>query len=328
MSKINFGDSTSESHGKSYFKTKPLTDWLVAAKSLNKTQPLFGSIWHTGELAIAFADTGLGKSVLIYSLFDAITSNCNFLNLATTFKKGLYFDFELSSQSIYNRYSNSCNDTIYPFNSNFIRAEINLDSINLANSSSGNNILKYIEDEIIKQNAEVVCIDNISFIATDNEKSRFATQLMKGLLQLTRKNGLSILVLAHEPKEDKFSNKITLNRLAGSKALSNFADTIFALGKSSTWGLIYLKELKNRNREIMFHENNVMVLERIKKDNFLTFDYVRFDSENNMIEFNPSDERNMKILEMKNRGVSNVKIGEEFKISETAVRKILKKLQE
>ena len=112
MSKINFGDSTSESHGKSYFKTKPLTDWLVAAKSLNKTQPLFGSIWHTGELAIAFADTGLGKSVLIYSLFDAITSNCNFLNLATTFKKGLYFDFELSSQSIYNRYSNSCNDTV------------------------------------------------------------------------------------------------------------------------------------------------------------------------------------------------------------------------
>ena len=198
----------------------------------------------------------------------------------------------------------------------------------MANSSSGNNILKYIEDEIIKQNAEVVCIDNVSFIATDNEKSRFATQLMKGLLQLTRKNGLSILVLAHEPKEDKFSNKITLNRLAGSKALSNFADTIFALGKSSIWGLIYLKELKNRNREIMFHENNVMVLERIKKDNFLTFDYVRFDSENNMIEFNPSDERNMKILEMKNRGVSNVKIGEEFKISETAVRKILKKLQE
>lgn len=328
MSKINFGDSKSESQEKSYFRTKPLTDWLEEAKFLNKTQPLFGSIWHTGELAIAFADTGLGKSVLIYSLFDAITSNCNFLNLVTTFKKVLYFDFELSSRSIYNRYSNLSNDTIYSFNSNFIRAEINLDSVDLANSSSGNNILKYIEDEIIKQNAEVVCIDNISFIATDNEKSRFATQLMKGLLQLTRKNGLSILVLAHEPKEDKFSNKITLNRLAGSKALSNFADTIFVLGKSSIWGLIYLKELKNRNREIMYHENNVMVLERIKKDNFLTFDYVRFDSENNMIEFNPSDERNMKILEMKNRGVSNVKIGEEFKISETAVRKILKKLQE
>jgi len=328
MSKNNFGDSTSESQGKSYFRTKPLNTWLEEAKFLPKTQPLFGSIWHTGELAIAFADTGLGKSVLIYSLFDAITSNSKLFNLVTTSKKVLYFDFELSSQSIFSRYSNLSNDSVYSFNSNFIRAEINLDRINLADSSSGNNILKYIEEEIIKHKAEVVSIDNISFVATDNEKLNFATQLMKGLLQLTRKNGLSILVLAHEPKEDKTSNKITLNRLAGSKALSNYADTIFALGKSSIWGLIYLKELKNRNREIMFHENNVMVLERIKKNNFLTFEFVRFDSEKNMIEFNPNDERNMKILEMKNRGVSNVKIGEEFKISETAVRKILKKLQE
>ena len=182
---------------------------------------------------------------------------------------------------------------------------------------------------MIKQKAEVACIDNISFITTtDNEKSRFATQLMKGLLQLTRKNGLSILVLAHEPKEDKTSNKITLNRLAGSKSLSNFADTIFALGKSSIWGLIYLKELKNRNREIMFHENNVMVLERIKKDNFLTFDYVRFDSENNMIDFTPTEDRNMKILKMSNDGISNVNIGKEYNLSEGSIRKILKKLKE
>ncbi|MGV0977806.1 AAA family ATPase [Empedobacter falsenii] len=328
MSKSNFGDSNCESQGKSYFKTKLVSEFLEEAKSLPPTLPLFGSIWHSGELIILFADTGIGKSSLVYSLFDAITSRKTFLNQSTSFKKVLYFDFELSSQSIYQRYTNLTTGEIYPFDSNFIRSEINMDKINLSDDTSSDNILSFIKDEIINHEAEVVCIDNISFISTDNEKSRFATKLMKGLLQLTRKYGLSILVLAHEPKEDKTSNKLSLNRLAGSKALSNFADSIFALGKSKILGIVYLKELKNRNREIIYHENNVMVLERIKKDNFLTFQFVRFDAEVNMIEFSPTDERNMQILEMKNRGISNIKIGEEFNLSEGAIRKILKKLQE
>ena len=322
------GDSNKKSQGKSYFKTKPLQQWMEDAEFLPKTQSLFGSIWHTGELAISFADTGIGKSVLIYSLFDAISTGKNFLNLTTTFKKVIYFDFELSTQSIYNRYSNDSTNSIYHFNSNFFRAEINMDKINLTDDTSSQNILSYIKDEIINHEAEVVCIDNISFISTDNEKSRFATQLMKGLLHLTRKNALSILVLAHEPKEDKTSNKLTLNRLAGSKALSNYADSVFALGKSSIWGIVYLKELKNRNREIIYHENNVLVMERIKKDNFLTFDFVRFDSEINLTEFKPSEERNMKILEMKNQGKTNIEIGNHFSLSEGAIRKIFKKLQE
>lgn len=326
MKNVQLSDSTMKSQGKTYFKTKPVSEFLEEAKSLPPTLPLFGNMWHSGELNILFADTGIGKSSLVYSLFDAITSRKPFLNQSTSFKKVLYFDFELSSQSIYQRYTNLTTGEVYPFDSNFIRSEINMDSIDL--SDSGAKILKYIEDEIFKHQAEAVCLDNISFISTDNEKTRFATHLMKGLLQLTRKNGLSILVLAHEPKEDKNSNKLTLNRLAGSKALSNFTDSIFALGKSTIWGIVYLKELKNRNREIIFHENNVVVMERVKKDNFLTFEFVRYDSEKNMIEFTPTDERNMKILEMKNRGISNSKIGEEFNLSEGAIRKILKKLQE
>ncbi|RRT90083.1 AAA family ATPase [Empedobacter falsenii] len=328
MSKSNFGDSKSESRGKTYFKTKPLNKWLEEAKSQKKRKPILGNIIQSGELVVFFADTGVGKTTFAYCVLYTITSNKMFLNLETTFFKSLYFDFELSSYSVYERFSNHTNGSIHQFNENFIRAEINLDSVDLTDPLSGNFIIENIKNEILTNDIQVVCIDNISFIATDNEKSRFATQLMKGLLQLTRKLGITIIVLAHEPKEDKFNSKITLNRLAGSKALSNYADVVFALGKSTTWGIVYLKELKNRNREILYHENNVMVLERIKKDNFLTFDFVRFDSENNLIDFNPSEERNMKILKMSNDGISNVKIGEEFNLSEGAIRKILKKIQE
>ena len=328
MSKPNFGDSNFESQRKSYFKTKPLNEWMEEAKSLPKTLPLFGSIWHSGELAICFADTGLGKSILLYSLFESITSNRMFLNMETTYDKVHYFDFELSSQSVYLRYSDLSNNSHYDFDENFVRSEINLDTVDLTDTSSGNSLFKYIEEEIFINHAKIVCIDNISFISTDNEKNRFATQLMKSLLQLTRKHGISVLVLAHEPKEDKNSNKLNLNRLAGAKSLSNYADVVFALGKPAIWGIIYLKELKNRNREIVYHENNVLAIERIKKGNFLTFQVIGCDSESNMIDFKSSDDRNMKILKMSSEGISNVRIGEEFGISEGAVRKILKKMQE
>ena len=61
-----------------------------------------------------------------------------------------------------------------------------------------------------------------------------------------RDDGLSILVLAHTPKRP-FARPLTVNDLAGSKQLSNFTDTMFAIGDSIQGSNIrYLKTKKQK----------------------------------------------------------------------------------
>lgn len=90
---------------------------------------------------------------------------------------------------------------------------------------------------------------------------------------------MAILVLAHTPKRDE-TRPITLNDLAGSKYLANFADSIFALGKSSKdSGLRYIKQLKTRATALHYGSENVIVCSLDKIDNFLRYEFVEYADE-------------------------------------------------
>ena len=84
---------------------------------------------------------------------------------------------------------------------------------------------------------------------------------MKRLKELKIKHNLSILALAHTPKRNLIY-PITKNDLAGSKHLSNFADSIFAIGEScKDKSLRYLKQLKARATEVIYDSENIIVSE-------------------------------------------------------------------
>ena len=102
---------------------------------------------------------------------------------------------------------------------------------------------------------------------------------MQKLKMINKEFGTSILVLAHTPKRD-MTKPLNSSDINGSKFLSNFADSIFAIGKSSNdETLRYIKQIKSRNSLIVNGTDNIVVYEIEKKNNFLMFNYLRTDNE-------------------------------------------------
>ena len=146
---------------------------------------------------------------------------------------------------------------------------------------------------------------------------------------LSKHENVSILVLAHTPKRDE-TKPISKNDLAGSKMLMNFCDSCFTIGVSSKESSFrYIKQIKQRNTEHLYHSENVIVCSLDKKSNFLEFQFVEFGSEQSHLKsFGNSDmeERDFQMEMMITEGLSNVKIAQNLGLSEGAIRKRRNKL--
>ncbi|TCK67252.1 winged helix-turn-helix DNA-binding protein [Winogradskyella wandonensis] len=314
------------------FVTKSANTWIEEAKRRPIPNMLFGALWFEGEICILFSDTNTGKSVLAVQIAEAISRGKSIQDFSTQTspQKTVYFDFELSDKQFEKRYSNNYKDH-YQFSPNLIRAEINPD-VKLPKEFScfEDFLVKSIVEVIQKYNAKVVIVDNLTYLREDNEKAKNALPLMKHLKAINKKYGVSVLVLAHTPKRD-YSKPITKNDLAGSKMLINFCDSAFALGVSTEGhDLRYVKQIKQRNTECVYHSENVALM-RIHQDfNFLKFHFVDFDCEANHLKAKDASERKNrleKIQELKSQGLSNVDIAERLGISEGTVRYNLKKIE-
>lgn len=320
-------DNNIRSLNPSMFNVKSVNKWLEIGSSLPISKPLFGSIWHEYEVAILFANTGKGKSILSYQLFDAISKGNMIFGLETTQSRVLYFDFELSPRSLYNRYTDNTNQA-FVFNENFIRAEINHEQIDIEDIEIEQEIFNHIEKEVKKYSPKAICIDNSSFLSSNNEKSKDALSFLKKLLKLSRKEEIAILVLAHRPKQNGLSMPVTLDHLAGSKALSNFCDVCYTIGDSvKDSNIVYIKELKNRNRAIVYNSTNVIECTITKDQSLLKFELIDFTSEKEHL-YQPddtSDNQLQQISQLKDEGLNNVQIAKRLGISEGTVRNKLKK---
>ena len=260
-------------------------------------QKIMGNIWLSGELHLLFADTGVGKSLLAITIGDSLSkgkkvlfleNECNPLTV-------LYYDFELSDRQFLNRYFSEDSGG-YGFSTHFY-----IDTINFAElyklgdeDSFEKNLFRKIRHDVETLKADVLIIDNITYLKTQTtQKTDSALDLMRELTDLKREFNLSILVLAHTPKID-LSSPLTINSLAGSKHLSNFADSVSAIGKSTNGPQVrYLKQVKpSRSAELVYDTNNVITCQLVKADNFLTFEFLGFDDEYlHLKQRNSNDER-------------------------------------
>lgn len=119
----------------------------------------------------------------------------------------------------------------------------------------GNSIYRSVDQEDIR----VVIVDNITYLSGSLTGASSALKLMKGLKQFKQELGVSVLVLAHTPKRH-YASALTINDLAGSKMLANFADNVFAIGKSSqARDIRYLKQIKQRTSALEYDTSNVIV---------------------------------------------------------------------
>ena len=305
---------------------KKANTWVEEAKIRPIPDMLFSELWYEKEVCILFADTNLGKSILAVQIADSISRGMAIpgFKLESKAKKVLYLDFELSDKQFENRCSEKYQNH-YQFSANFLRAEINTEHDIPKEYKGLEDYLCATLDVIIKNNdVSVLIIDNLTFLSSENERAKDALVLMKTLKRLSKSENLSILVLAHTPKRDE-SKPISKNDLAGSKMLMNFCDSSFAIGSSSQEASFrYIKQIKQRNTEHLYHSENVIVCSIEKHTNFLEFQFIDFECEKTHLKIYDSSELEKRDEQMKlfiSEGLSNVKIADRLSVSEGAIRK-------
>jgi hypothetical protein len=321
--------SNEAKESKGLFTVKTASRWIEQAKTRPIPQMLFGEFWFEGELCILFADTNLGKSILAVQIGNSISKGEQIrgFQLETPKQPILYFDFELSDKQFENRYSIKF-EQHYSFDNNFIRVEINPDATIPENQTFEDYLNHSLERSITETGAKVLIIDNLTYLKNETEKAKDALPLMKHLKALKNKYGLSILALAHTPKRD-LSKPITRNDLQGSKMLINFCDSSFSIGEShSDKNLRYLKQIKQRNTDLLYDAENVCVCQIDKPFNFLQFEFVNFGTEREHLKQHTEKDKetlNEKVSELKQQGRSLREIGIELGISHQQVKRILDK---
>ena len=315
----------------SYLKAEPMRDALKRAIKLPTKKKLFGQLWWENELLVVFATTGVGKTILGVQIAEAIASGKNVFEEDTVFVNEaepmivLYLDYELSLPQVCKRYTTSERKDLYEFHDNLIRLDYNNDFKFKKGDSMEDLINKDIERYIIDYSPKALIIDNLSVLKSGTENSKEALPLMQMLNNLKKKYSISILVIGHTPKKDKFS-PININHLQGSAQIGNALDGCFAIAMCKDNMRRYIIELKQRNESFIAHADNVIVCEVDKRFNFLKFHFEGFEVENLLL--NPFDadakqELELEIINQSNRGVSAREIAKTVSYGKDKVLKII-----
>lgn len=289
---------------------KTAGDWMKQEYGKPMPRKLFGDFWLEGELCILFADTNLGKSILAVQLGNNLaqgvcTGNLN--NQMDAQTRVLYIDFEMSSKQFESRYFDRQWGS-FPFGQTFYRAEFNPEAENPAlYENYGDYLENAITAAIRKTKAQVLIIDNLTYMAGGTERAGEALPLMKKLKAIKAKYQLSMLVLAHTLKRDA-AKPITVNDLQGSKMIMNFCDSAFAIGKSHAMAdTLYLKQVKHRSGKTLYHEHNVCLCRIHRELSDLHFIFDGYAHERQHLQKNSTEtrqEKKAKAQELKGQGFS------------------------
>ncbi|WP_295673590.1 AAA family ATPase [uncultured Mucilaginibacter sp.] len=315
------------------FYFKPADLWLKE-ESKPAARQLLGTLWYEHELCILFADTNLGKSVLAVQIGDHLAKQTAMEPFGSELNealKVLYLDFELSATQFKARYNDSRWGP-HHFGGNFIRAEFNPGGDDpLLYNKYEDYVKERIEFILACTKAQVLIIDNITYMGNPLVHGGSALQLIKTLKAIKTKYKLSVLVLAHTPKRNA-CKPITVNDLQGSKMLINFADSAFALGQShSQPQLRYLKQIKQRNAAAQYDAAHVCLFSMVKTQNFLGMQFQGFDHEQFHLQKAGaaiSPEVKQRIPGLAGQGLSVRQIADHLRIGSSTVQRVLAKLKE
>lgn len=291
-----------------------INDCIESGKKMPELKKLFGQFFHQGEITVLCGDTGVGKSILAIQIAKNISegsSNGEMIKCESEGGSVLYFDFELGDRQFSKRYPNT------KFLNNLYRVDMNPESEEFSFSTD------VISNDAKKTGTEIVIIDNISALIMQKTSvdQEVAMNLMKGLKELQVKENLSILVLAHIPKIAPFE-PLTINHVGGSKAITNFADSVFFIAKSKKGTEYrYLKQVKTRNEK----EIDGVVELKLTTENGLFFESIGITSEEEHLQEKNSKELKEKAVRLKTEGKSDSEIAKELGIDRSTVFRWIKR---
>jgi hypothetical protein len=327
-----FGQIPEVDPGKHLFKIFTANQWMDLEKNTPVPKMLFGELWYEGELCILFADTNAGKSVLAVQIGNSLARRepIGPFTIEAEQANVVYIDFELSGKQFYARYTH--NEVTFQFGKGFYRAGFNSDSSLPPDFKTYDDYMNNaIEFAVKNTGADVLIIDNITCLRSGTERAADALPLMKHLKALKTKYQLSILALAHTPKRNH-AKPLSVNDLQGSKMLINFADSAFAIGESyKEKGLRYLKQIKQRNTQQVYGDDNVCLFNITKPENFLHFKFEGNGRERDHLCSHAEQQRKSltgEVAELAAKGYSQRNISDELGIGLGTVNRIMKIINE
>ena len=211
-----------------------------------KRKALYKNLWFEKELTILFGETNCGKSLLALQIAEEIAKGG---------EKVMYFDYEMNMSQLCDRYSNEERTKRYEFSENLIRARIDFD-LECDFKARRERLFMRLEEAASKSNIKVFIVDNITCLHPNLSDTEQAARFTIEFRTFMNKLGASILLLGHSPKLQS-KGVITLDRLGGSKQISNFIDACFCIGKTTgEINKVYIKQLKARSCPITLHEGH------------------------------------------------------------------------
>lgn len=245
-----------------FFRTQGLNEAIIEGSKEPPLIPLGSDLWRQGEILILFADTGVGKTILALQHAEQLARGLNiFDDDKTTLdsKKVGFWDFEMTPQILYNRYCDGWGNR-YQFSDNITRIDINPNFLAEMTEEHDNIIIDEIAQIVDLLALDVIIIDNITWLKSEaNQDQKVAINLMRALWKLRRKKKISIMVVAHTPKRNRYAPLENAD-VSGSKNITNFADTVVGIGQVADTERVYVKHTKHRNIEGAKAYNNQRVL--------------------------------------------------------------------
>ena len=288
------------------FHVSSMNDCVRKGKSLPHLMVLYPNIVLEGDLCIIFGQSGIGKT--IFAMHGA-------RDIAAKGKRVLYADFEMTLHQLSLRYESP------DFPPTFFLAE--MDGYHPADD-----VLKGIEAAAVANLAEVVFIDNITALSQSLDKGADAGSLMASLNALKKKYNWTLIVLNHIPKMFSGAMPLSLSAIQGSAKLNQLIDDAVGLRQSHKDGsLVYVKQCKWRNGEVVLDADNVALYEQAKNgEGNLCFTFRGFDTEAVHLETTSTNEREelkARVKELSSQCMKQQDIAKECGITQSKVSRLL-----
>ena len=307
-------ESSQETDNLGMFTVRTANRTIAEAAMRPNPRQLYQELWYEGEVCCLFSDSNLGKSIYAVQMADTIA----------TLRPVLLVDCELTDKQFQMRYTDIDTGVMHIFPELLYRAEINPNTLDVKDYET--KIFHHIEAAAQHMKCNIIIIDNLTYLCNSSDKGVDAGLFMMKLMNLKKKYGWSLLIIAHTPKRSLMS-PITQNDLAGSKKLYNFFDSVFAIGKSAKDSrLRYVKQLKVRAGEFRYDSSNVIVYEIEKTDGFVHFEFKEFSTEKEHLKERTEKEitsTHRNVHELKSQGKSTREIAAYLGLSKSKVDRLI-----
>ena len=288
------------------------------------------ALWFENEFAILFGRTNTGKSLYAVLIAEHISGRLG--------RTVLYLDLELSMKQFQERYT-SRDGELHIWPDNLHRPDLSMVGDGLYDSGR---FLPLIRRMMAKVNARVLILDNLTFLVNNGGMKAEDVKPICQEFCNWAKEGYSILVVNHTPKIQPFT-PLDINHCLGSSMLTNFVQSVFAIGTDSSNPSTgrYVKQLKSRNGRIVWEGNHVIpyVIDKTLDPTMLRFIQSAQLHQTGMDTQIPiqtarecdllKDADNMQLEQIRKlhgQGMSNRKIAGELNLSPTTVGKRLKEM--